>query len=64
MLLDKLAISDNDNEHHYDTLSLGTTTTDEDSDMDYGPPPDTVVYMDDLPSYSTRKPPSEMEVVE
>lgn len=65
-LLDKLAISDNENEHHYETLSLGTTTTDEDSDMDYGPPPDTIIYMDevDLPSYSTRKPPSEMEVVE
>ena len=66
LLLDKLAISDKENEHHYETLSLGTTKTDEDSDMDYGPPPNAVVYMDevDLPSYSTHKLPSEMEIVE
>ena len=64
-LFDKLAISDNENEHHYETLSLGTTTTDDDSDLEYGPPPDTIIYMDevDLPS-CTRKPPSEMEVSE
>lgn len=67
-LLGKLSTDDEKSEHNYETLSLGTTSSDN-SDVEYGPPPDTIVYMDeeDMPMHMRKdyqQMPNEMELGE